>query len=140
VSECGSGLIEFTLLMMLLMLSALGVFDFGMAIEQGIVISAAAHDGAEYGAAEGNANNTTGMQTAALNAAKAIIGFSATATTWCTCTAGGATVSCTSTCSTYYIPIQYVQVKTSATVPVLIKFPGLPDTIPLTGSATLRAR
>ena len=138
--ERGSGLIEFTLLIMVLLLLILGVFDFGMAVEQGIVVSAAAHDGAEFGAAEGNANNTAGMQTAALNAAQGISGLSAIASTWCTCTAGGITVSCTSLCSTYYAPIQYVQVTTSATVPVLLRFAGLPSTIPLSGISTLRAR
>ena len=123
------------------MLLTLGVFDFGLAIEQGIVVAAAAHAGAEYGAADGNANNTSAMVTAALNAAPGLSLVTATATTWCTCTSGGTTtVSCASLCNTYDIPIQYVQVKTDATIPVLIRFAGLPTTIVLSSSSTLRAR
>ncbi len=138
----GSGLIEFALLILVLMLIALGVFNLGLAIEAGDTISAAARAGAFFGAADGNANNTSGMQSAALTSAKGLTAtMSASATTWCTCSAGSAaTVSCTSLCNTYNPPIQYVQVQTSATIPLLFNFPGVPLTIPMTASFTLRAR
>jgi len=141
-SRQGSALIEFSLMIMVLMMLSIGVVDFGLAIEQGIVVSSAAHAGAEYGATEGNSNNTASMQTAALNAGKSLGStLTATATTWCTCTAGSlTTVSCTSLCSLYDPPIQYVQVQTTATVPILLRFSGLPRTIPLNGNSTLRAR
>lgn len=140
VAERGSGLIEFTLLILVLMLLALGVFDFGLAIQQGIVVSAAAYAGAEFGAAEGNLNNTVGMQTAALKAAPGL-GITANATSFCTCSAGSTnTVSCTTLCNTYDLPIQYVQVQASVTVPVLFRFAGLPLTIPLSATSVLRAR
>jgi Flp pilus assembly protein TadG len=140
-SEHGSALIEFSLLILVLLLLALGVFDFGFAIEQGIVVASAAHAGAEYGAAEGNCNNTAGMQSAAMAAAPGIANFSATATTWCVCVAGSSSViPCTTNCNIYDLPIQYVQVQTSASVPVLIPFTGLPPSISLTGVSTMRAR
>ena len=138
----GGVLVEFSLLILVLMLLTLGAFDFGLALEQGIVVSSAAHAGAVYGASEGNANGIAGMQTAALNAAKSLgSSMTATATTWCTCVAGSSTtVSCSSLCSTYNPPMQYVQVQTSITVPVLFHFSGLPLTIPLSGNSILRAR
>jgi Flp pilus assembly protein TadG len=136
----GSGLIEFTLLILVLMLLALGVFDFGLAIEQGIVVSAAAYAGAEYGAAEGNLNDTVGMQTAAVHAASGL-GITANPSTFCTCSPGSTNiVSCTIRCNTYDLPIQYVQVQASVTVPVLFRFSGLPLNIPLSATAVLRAR
>ena len=138
----GSGLIEFALLILVLMLLALGVFNLGLAIEAGDTISAAARAGAFFGASDGNASNTSGMQNAALNAATGLTAsMTANASTWCTCSAGSAvTVSCTSLCNTYNPPVQYVQVQTSATIPLLFNFPGVPLTIPLTATFTLRAR
>ena len=103
-----SALVEFSLVITTLMLLSLGVFDFGLAIQQGVTVSAAAHAGAEYGATEGNSNDIVGMQNAAA--------------------------------ASYDLPIEYVQVQTSATVPILFRFAGAPLSIPLNGVSTLRAR
>jgi Flp pilus assembly protein TadG len=139
-SERGSVILEFTFMIPVLMLLALGVVDFAMAIEQGIAVSAAAHAGADFGAVEGNSNNIAGMQSAAIAAAPGVP-ISAVATTWCTCSVNSsATVTCTTICNTYDLPVQYVQVKTTTTVPVLFRFPGLPLTVSLGGSSVLRAR
>jgi hypothetical protein len=97
------------------MLLALGAADFGLIIEQGIAVSAAAHAGADFGAVEGN--------------------------TWCTCSVNSSTVVvCTSLCNTYDLPVQYVQVQTTTTVPMLFRFPGLPLNVSLGGYSILRAR
>jgi Flp pilus assembly protein TadG len=138
----GSALIEFSLVVTVMLLLALGVFDFGLAIQQGIQVSAAAHAGAEYGATEGNSNDIVGMQNAAAAAAPGISNFSSIASTWCTCSVtSGVTVNCTTTlCNTYDLPIQYVQVQTTANVPILFRFTGLPLSIPLGGVSTLRAK
>jgi hypothetical protein len=42
------------------------------------------------------------------------------------------------TCSGYGTPIEYVQVKTSATVPTLLAYVGMPSSLALKGSATFR--
>jgi len=140
--ERGSALVEFSLVITVLLLLALGVFDFGLAIQQGITVMGAAHAGAEYGAAEGNSNDIVGMQNAALAAAPGLVHFSVIASTWCTCSVtSGVAVNCTTTiCNTYDLPVQYVQVKTSAAVPLLFGFAGSPMSIPLSGVSTLRAR
>jgi hypothetical protein len=122
------------------MLLTLGVVNFALAIEQGIAVSAAAHAGAEFGAVEGNENNLIGMQTAATVSTNAV-SISALASTWCTCSVNSSNiVSCTSICNTYDLPVQYVQVTTTATVPVLIPYTSLPSNIKLAGSSVLRAR
>jgi Flp pilus assembly protein TadG len=139
-SERGSALIEFSLLITVLMLLLLGVVDFSLAIRQAMTVNGAAAAGARYGAAEGNANNTANMASAALNAANGVSGMTATATTWCSCSAGGTVVNCSITCNTYDLPIQYVQVQTAATLPLLFRFPNLPLSIGINGSATMRAR
>ena len=138
----GSALVEFSQVITTLMLLSLGVFDFGLAIQQGVTVSAAAHAGAEYGATEGNSNDIVGMQNAAAASAPGLTNFSSIASTWCTCSVtSGVTVNCSTTlCNTYDLPIQYVQVQTSATVPILFRFAGAPLSIPLNGVSTLRAR
>lgn len=131
---------EFTFIVPVIMLLTLGVVNFGLVIEQGIAVSAAAHAGAEYGAVEGNENNLTGMQNAATVSTNAV-SISAVASTWCTCSVNsGTVVACTSTCNTYDLPVQYVQVKTTATVPVLIPYLGLTGSVRLAGLSLLRAR
>jgi Flp pilus assembly protein TadG len=150
--ERGSVLIEFCLLINVFLLMAMGVCDFAIAIEQGMVITAAARAGAEYGAAEGNFNDLAGMQTAATNSAKTVASMTATATSWCTCTAGGVAVSCSSTCSAYSPtypaiqlqnidqPIHYVQVHTAATMPILFRWVNIPLTVPLAGNSIVRSQ
>src|SRR5450432_1468371 len=92
-SQRGSALIELGLLFSLLMLLLLGVIDFGLVIQQAMVVNEAAYAGAQYGAMSGNSTNYATMQTIATNSAKGISGFTATATKWCACSAGGASVS-----------------------------------------------
>ncbi len=138
--EAGSALVEFTFIVPVFMLLTLGVVNFALAIEQGIAVSAAAHAGAEYGAVEGNENNLIGMQTAATVSTNAVT-ISAAASTWCVCSVNSSTiVSCTSICNTYDLPVQYVQVRTTATVPVLIPYTSLPANVKLAGLSILRAR
>jgi Flp pilus assembly protein TadG len=150
--ERGAALVEFCLLTNLFLLMAMGVCDFALVIEQGVVVTAAARAGTEYGAAEGNFNDLAGMQTAATNSAKTVTGMTATATSWCACTAGGTPVSCASTCSAYSPtypaiqlqnidqPIHYVQVRTAATMPVLFGWVNIPLTVPLAGNSIVRSQ
>ncbi len=82
------------------------------------------------------------MQAVAQLNASAIGTLAAVATTWCTCSVNSSVmVNCTTaTCNTYDLPIQYVQTQATATVPVLIGFPGLPLNFSLSAVSTLRAR
>lgn len=138
--ERGSAIIEFAVCISALLLLFLGVVDFSMAIARSMLLTGSAEAGARYGAADGNANDIAGMTAAASKAAYGVSGLTVKASTWCACSAGGGMVSCTTTCNTYDLPIQYVQTQTSATVPLLFRFSGIPLAIQLSGSATLRAR
>jgi Flp pilus assembly protein TadG len=102
-AETASALLEFSLLVPLVVIMFLGVVDFGVAIAQAMTVQDAARAGAEYGTIAGNVPNTAngwatnGMQTAATTAANGLVGFNTpVATTWCSCTAGGSHVGCTS--------------------------------------------
>lgn len=142
-SDTGAALLEFSLIVPIVALMFMAVVDLGIAIAQGMTVEDAARAGAEYGTIAGNQSNISGMQNAAINAANGMAGFTATATTWCTCTAGGSAVACTTSiaaCGAYGIQIEYVQVQTSATVQVLAGYPGLPSSFALTGLAVLRVQ
>jgi Flp pilus assembly protein TadG len=122
------------------MLLLLGVIDFGLVIQQAMVVNEAAYAGAQYGAMSGNSTNYAAMQTIATNSAKGISGFTATATKWCACSAGGASVSCASTCVSYGTPVAYLQVITTATASLLFKYTSIPLTVPLRGVCVLRVQ
>jgi Flp pilus assembly protein TadG len=139
-SRRGSAIIELSLLFTVILLLLLGTVDFAFVIQEAMTVSEAAYAGAQYGAISGNATNFTQMQTIATNAAKNVSGFSVTASEWCACSPGGTAVSCASTCTTYGVPIAYVQVSTSATASLLFKFTGLPLTVPLHGLCILRVQ
>jgi Flp pilus assembly protein TadG len=139
-SERGSALVELSLLALVLMMMFVGVVDFALVTQEAMVVSEAAYAGAEYGVQSGNSTNYTGMQTVATNSAKGVSGFTAVATKWCSCSPGGTAVSCASTCVSYGTPIAYVQVITTATPSVLLKFTGVPLSVPLRGVCVLRVQ
>lgn len=139
-SQRGSALVELALLFSMIMLLLLGVIDFALVTQQAMVVNEAAYAGAEYGVTSGNSTNYTGMQTVAANSARGISGFVATASQWCACSPGGASVSCSSTCTSYGTPVAYVQVVTTATASLLFKYTGIPLAVPLRGICVLRVQ
>ncbi len=138
-TQSGSALVEFALCVPVLVLVFMGVVDYGLMLQQEMQISQAAAAGAAYGAIPGNQEDFTGMQTAAQNAAPGVSGFAAVATDVYTCTPGGAAVVSTATCSGYGTPIEYVQLRTSATVPPLLAYSGI-SSLPLSGKALYRVQ
>jgi Flp pilus assembly protein TadG len=136
--EDASAMIEFAITMPLVIFIFLATVSFALVVRQNIEIIDAASAGAKYGA-NGNSTNIAGMQTAAINDAADVPGFSVTASRYCSCVAGGATVSCTSSCSLYpNTPAAYVTVTTSAPGPLLFKVVGLPSSLPLSATSTIR--
>ena len=136
-SENGSVLVEFCLILPVLVLLFAGVVDLGLGVQQAIVVSEAARAGTAYSCLPGKSSDLQGMKDAAVAAAGAVSPFSATATNWCSCNANGSPVSCASTCSGAS-PLEYAQVKTSATLPVLLGYPGLPASFSLSGFSAVR--
>ena len=137
-SESGSALVEFSLLLPMLVYVFVGIVDYALETEQTMQIIEAATAGAAYGAINGNQKDFTGMQSAAQNSAVGVQGFSVVASNLFTCTPGGAPVASNATCPGYGTPIEYVKVTTSATVPTLFPFPGLPSSLNLQQTAIYR--
>lgn len=138
--ESGTALIEFSLFLSILVLVFVGVVDYALEIQQAMQVTEAAGAGAAFGAVPGNQKNFTGMQAAATSSAPGVNGFSVTAADIFTCTPGGAVVLSSASCTGYGTPIEYVQVKTSATVPALLAYVGMPASLALKGTATYRVQ
>ncbi len=136
VQEDGNALLEFSLTMPLVILIFLGALDLAFVIQQNIVITDAAMVGARYGV-NGHMNDLPGMQAAATTAASGVQNFTVTAATFCACVPGGVAVSCLSSCGSTG-PMQYAKVTTNASCSVLFKVQGLPVSLPLSYTATMR--
>ena len=129
VSDGGSALIEFSLLLPVLVFLFVGVADYGLEMEQAMQIVEAATAGASYGAINGNQKDVTGMQNAAKNSAVGVHGFTVNASNVFSCTPGGTPVTSATICTGYGTPVEYVKVTTGATVPTLLAFPGMPTSL-----------
>jgi Flp pilus assembly protein TadG len=133
--ERGNALIEFAVTAPLLVALFVSTMTFAVIIQQNIALTDAAAAGAKYGI-NGHLTDFVGMISAATNEAGGVSGFSASASTYCSCTPGGAAVSCASgTCST---PVEYLKVTTNASVPVLFIIPQLPAKVTLSATSSLR--
>lgn len=131
--------VEFALMAPLLMLLLAGVLDFAMLLRTASCAANAARAGTEYGSRSTSAAvDYAGMQTAALNSAPGVAGMTATATGYCQC-AGGASVSCSGSCSGGKMLI-YVQVVTQATAHTVFNYSVLNFSGLVTSQASMRAQ
>jgi len=136
-TQSGSALIEFALAFTLMAMLALGAVSFGIAVQNSIIVVDTANEGALFGANNTyNATYILGMQQIAGLGATGVQNFTATATSFCECTAGGSVVSCSSACGTDQ-PLYYVQVNTSATTNNVFTYLGLPKTFSLNGAVVM---
>lgn len=136
--ESGSALVEFSLLLPMLVYLFVGIVDYALETEQTMQIMEAATAGASYGAINGNQKDFAGMQTVARNSAAGVPGFNVVASNVFTCNPQGTPVTSATTCAGYGTPIEYVKVTTSATIPTLLPFPGLPTSLTLQETASYR--
>jgi Flp pilus assembly protein TadG len=136
--QLGQALLEVTLICTVLTAAMLGAAELGRLSYAAIVVSNAARAGLQYGAqSRVTAQDSAGMQQAALNDGQNVTTMTATATHYCSCSTGS-TANCTSaSCGTGRL-IEYVQVNTSARVPMIFHCPGLPASITLNAQGVMR--
>jgi len=136
-------MIELAVVMPVLILMCVGIMDYGRVFFTSIAVSNAARAGAEWGAQRLGVNSSfiTEMQDfAKLEGAQAGT-INVTANRVCRC---GVTVV---TCATavdcgggYGTAAEFIEVTASKTVALLIKYPGLPTSIPISRTATFRSK
>jgi len=148
-NETGAALVELAVSLPLLILILVGTIDFARIFYTAIELSNAARAGAEYATYDvGRATGSmTNAQNAAIAAAPNINTVSASASSLCQCATNSGVVTattppntCTATCSGTggHIVIS-VTVTATRTFTTIARFPGVPNTITLSRSATLRA-
>jgi Flp pilus assembly protein TadG len=134
-AEDGAALIEFACVLPLFVLLLVGVVDYSLQIQQRMHVTEAAAIGAAYGSVAGNEQNTAGMRNAAMTE---LPGLTVVAYAFWTCSVGGAHVSSGSACADGTLPMQWVEVETSATASPLLTFPGIAAQQELHGIAVRR--
>ena len=137
--ESGGALVEFAAFLSMLVLLFVGMVDYALEIQQAMQVTEAASAGASFGSIPGNQKNFTGIMAAATNSASGVHGFTVTVVDVFTCPGPPVvSASISTTCPGYGTPIEYVQVNTSATVPPLMAYIGMPSSLKLNGSASFR--
>jgi Flp pilus assembly protein TadG len=137
--QAGQAAVELALLLPVLAVLLVGVADLARVFFFSIAVNNAARAGVQYGAQSLTySGDFKGMQQAALNDGATVPGLAATATNFCECNGGGS-VSCSPLPSCPGVA-SYVQVQTSAQFTTLVKYPGVPSTVALTGNAIMRVQ
>jgi Flp pilus assembly protein TadG len=131
----GQTVVEVALLLPLLLLLLVGVIEIGRYAYFDILISNAARAGAQYGAQSLiQAADVAGIRTAAQN--DGLAAMTITATQQCGCAAGAL-----GGCPTGAVcpqPLVYVQVTATDRYNSLFRYPGIPRSLRLTSTVTMR--
>jgi Flp pilus assembly protein TadG len=138
--EQGASLLELAFVLPLFLVLLFGAIDFGRAYYLSMEIAGAAHAAVMYGAQ--NPTDTTGMQTAAQDDAPNVPNLSVgAAATGCECSDGtsySASCSVKPLCSTNTEVIR-VNITVSGTYKPLFPWPGIPSSMSLSSSASMRS-
>jgi Flp pilus assembly protein TadG len=147
--ETGNALVELAVCLPLLVLTLVGTTDFARVFYMSIELTNAARAGAQYGAfSPGHSGSVPNMESTA-TAAVNISGVTATAGRLCQCANDTGAFSATSpindctsavatVCTGGTHRVMTVTVTTQKTFTTLVNFIGIPSTLSLTRSATLR--
>ncbi|PNG27141.1 hypothetical protein CR492_05510 [Methylocella silvestris] len=138
-NEAGTAALEFGLATPLLLILIAGVTEIGLAVYQGMQVSAAVEAGMMYAAKNGW--SSSGIASAVVSASGAT-GLTATPapSQFCGCPAatGITATTCTSTCANGYAPGQYIQINAALAHQTILSNLGLPLPATLTATSLFR--
>jgi Flp pilus assembly protein TadG len=137
----GGAALEFGAVIPLLLLLGVGAVDFGRAFLTGVGVASAARAGAQYGSQSITTSaDTAGMRTMAESDAGNIGSIAVTTSRFCKCP-DGSTPSCSGTCpGAYPLPEVFVKVGVTKSVSMIIRYPGLRQTLTFRDSSIFRAQ
>ena len=147
MSEDGSAVVEFVLILPLLLMLLVGLIELGRYGDYSIKVSNAARAGVSYGSQNiTTAADDVGMQNAALVDAQNLASVTATSRHYCLCSAAGSSTCLAGDCpASATFPTNrryvYVEVDTSGTLASLFNYSALPAslrTITVTSKAVMR--
>ncbi len=141
--QAGLALVEFAITVPLLLFVLVGLVEVGRFAYYGILVGNAARAGVQYGAQNTmNAMDDLGMQNAAKSDAQNVSNISAQSGRICNCTNG--TTTNAASCSQPSCPLTgyhrniYVWVTASGTFASLFHYPGIPQSLSVSRTATMR--
>ena len=138
-SRDGAAIAEMAIVFPVLLLLLIGVVDYGRLYYTSITVANAARAGAEYGASSSAASiNFAGMKSFAQGDGLEAGTLTLAARNYCEC-GGAADASCTA-CAGGVAPDVFVEVTASKMLKMLLKYPGLPDSISIVRKATFRSQ
>jgi len=137
--DSGAAALELAVVLPVLILLAIGVVEFGRAYFTGIKVANAAMAGAHFGAqSSGSADPDFIRQVARDDAGDQSLAVNSNGT--CRCPDSETVVACSSVCTGYGNPQFFIEVTVSTSFSLLFGYPGLPSTIAVTRTATMRAQ
>ena len=141
--RCRTGVIsvELALISPVLLLLLVGAVDFGRAFNEQLRLASAARAGVQHAVENlGASESMAGVVDAALLDAQLASEEVAVSTDkYCTCP-DGASAACSSSCGGSVAPLMHVAVTLQRDFPLLFDYPGLSPVLPLSATATMRAR
>jgi hypothetical protein len=136
----GGAALEFAVVMPMLILLAIGVADYARAYKTSLAVVNAAAAGTQVGARSVAVSGDTAAMTAqAIADASPVSLDTVTSSRFCRCS-DGSTPACTGSCSGYGVPQVFVRVGVRKNYSMLFRYPGLPTTIAVMRTATLRVQ
>lgn len=135
--DSGAAFFEMAIVLPVLLLVAIGVAEFGRVYFNAIRVANAAMAGAEFGAQSSGsgdpafirqiARDDAGDQNLVVNSNRS-----------CRCPDSEAVVACSVTCAGYGYPQFFIEVTATKTHTLMLRYPGIPQTITVTRTATFR--
>jgi hypothetical protein len=120
----------------MLLLPCVAGVDLARAFNAAMILTGATRTGLEYAGTNANtASNVSGITSLVQSSAGNPSGLNVSVSQFCTCSVGGSTVACSSTCTTKLV---YVQLTTTMPFTTLAPWPYIPQPLNLTRSATIR--
>ncbi len=132
-------MVEFAILAPVFVFLLIGLIEVGRFAFFGILAANAARAGAQYGAQTlSTAADTVGMTSAAVQDGQNLSNWHVLPTNLCS-VSGGTPAPCPSPgAGPPTNTIYYVQVRVNGTFTSLLNYPGIPHSVPISGSATMR--
>src|ERR1051326_6579113 len=142
-AQAGTALVELAIMLPLLIVLILGAVDFGRVFDAAIELGNAVTAGAEYGSRlTTKVTDVTGIKSVVTSDAADLSGvsFPSDPTSYCTCPGSSTHVTCTSTCTGYGKPKEYVSVTANYTWTTLVPWPGITNSVALSRTVVMRAQ
>lgn len=142
-TQGGNAALEFTLLFPVLLFMLVGTMDFARVFFGGIAMENAARAAVQYGAlSPGKAGDTAGIVAAGLAdaAGQGLVGVTASARNFCSCTGSSSTISCSIGSCSGQTPNGYVEATVQYTFNSIVPYPGLPANMVISRTARMRVQ